>query len=434
MSSKELKKLPGKSLSSGKKTSILKSTEKSLTPEADNLKKLKAKKSSSTSKTNASDPDKVKASSIAKNTNATKSTIAKGTITKNPIAKSPIEKSTIEKSTIAKSESAKSTPSKKASGENSFGTTDKIEVVETKSNTSLVEKSPLEISRPKALDKNHLEKSTEVQNMLSPSSNISDSNKVSGSNSAATAVNENRNIENTMPHSQSSNAQGKSLARSPFGAQNQQQNQPIEKLTSPSLNSEVPVGQLSKSFQPKNQSNNHPNHRPNDQYSSERSGRIQDQSPRNPSASDRSASQFSNSSRPGGKVDNHSYNGISRGPNVSQQEAILEIKISGSLFRKLKELSRTEGLSMDELATELVAEGCVVRAWELVERKATMKNLGGNTNHSGAPSHNNRGGGGFNNKQNYNPKSKEGRNNYNKIMEDNAHFLEYVRNQEKRQR
>ena len=429
MSSKELKKLPGKSLSSGKKTSILKSTEKSLTPEADNLKKLKAKKSSATSKSSASNADKVNASSIAKNTNPTKSTIAKGTITKNPIAKS-----TIEKSAIAKSESAKSTPSKKASGESSFGTTDKIDVVETKSNTSLVEKSPLEISRPKALDKNHLEKSPEVQNMLSPNSNISDSNKVSGSNSAATAVNENRTVENTMPHSQFSNAQGKSLARSPFGAQNQQQNQPLERMNSPSLHSEVPVSQLSKSFQPKNQSDNHPNHRPNDQYSSERSGRIQDQSPRNPSASDRSASQFSNSSRPGGKVDNHSYNGISRGPNASQQEAILEIKISGSLFRKLKDLSRTEGLSMDELATELVAEGCVVRAWELVERKATMKNLGGNTTHSGAPSHNNRGGGGFNNKQNYNPKSKEGRNNYNKIMEDNAHFLEYVRNQEKRQR
>jgi hypothetical protein len=404
LSSKELKKLPGKSLSSGKKTSIVKSTEKSLTSEADHLKKLKSKKSSATSKTNVSDPDKVKASSIAKNT-------------------------------IAKSESVKSAPSKKASGENNFGTTDKIEVVEAKSNVAPVEKSPLDISKPKGLDKNHLEKSPLVQDMLSPNRNISDSNKVSGSISA---VNENINVENTKPHLQSSNANGKSLARSPFGAQNQ----PIDKLNSPSLNSEVPVALPSKSFQPKNHSNHYPNQRPSDQYSSERSGqysserssRIQDQSPRNPSATDRSASQFSNSSRPGGKVDNHSYNGISHGPNANQHEAILEIKISGSLFRKLKDLSRTEGLSMDELATELVAEGCVVRAWELVERKATMKNLGGNTNHSGAPSHNNRGGGGFNNKQNYNPKSKEGRNNYNKIMEDNAHFLEYVRNQEKRQR
>jgi hypothetical protein len=115
----------------------------------------------------------------------------------------------------------------------------------------------------------------------------------------------------------------------------------------------------------------------------------------------------------------------------------LEIKISGSLYRKLKELSRSEGLTVDELANELVTEGCVVRAWELVERKAAMKTPVGNTTHNGGThSGNGRSSPNFNsnNKQNYNPKSKQGRSNYNKIMEDNAHFLEYVRNQEKRQR
>ncbi|MEI8025482.1 MAG: hypothetical protein WCI18_03950 [Pseudomonadota bacterium] len=118
------------------------------------------------------------------------------------------------------------------------------------------------------------------------------------------------------------------------------------------------------------------------------------------------------------------------------QDNYLEIKISGSLYRKLKELSRSEGLSVDELACELVTEGCVVRAWELVERKAAMKTHTGNTAHNGSNSGNGRSNPGFNNnnKQNYNPKSKQGRSNYNKIMEDNAHFLEYVRNQEKRQR
>ncbi len=118
------------------------------------------------------------------------------------------------------------------------------------------------------------------------------------------------------------------------------------------------------------------------------------------------------------------------------QDNYLEIKISGSLYRKLKELSRTEGLSVDELACELVTEGCVVRAWELVERKAAMKSHSGNATHNGSNSGNGRSNPGFNNnnKQSYNPKSKQGRSNYNKIMEDNAHFLEYVRNQEKRQR
>ena len=139
----------------------------------------------------------------------------------------------------------------------------------------------------------------------------------------------------------------------------------------------------------------------------------------------RNENQFSNQKQGG----NSSQGGFN-------QDNYLEIKISGSLYRKLKELSRSEGLTVDELANELVTEGCVVRAWELIERKAAMKGNSGNSTHNGPSPGNGRNNPGFNNnnKQNYNPKSKQGRSNYNKIMEDPAHFLEYVRNQEKRQR
>ena len=36
------------------------------------------------------------------------------------------------------------------------------------------------------------------------------------------------------------------------------------------------------------------------------------------------------------------------------------------------EKSKREGISIDDLATELLSEGVVLRAWEIIERKMTM--------------------------------------------------------------
>jgi hypothetical protein len=119
------------------------------------------------------------------------------------------------------------------------------------------------------------------------------------------------------------------------------------------------------------------------------------------------------------------------------------LKLSDSLARKIREQAEEEGLSPDELAAELLTEGVVVRAWEIVERRITMRqgvgnkpqhangngnnnssnnngNMGGQRN-GGGRRHNNRRGGMSNNR-------------YQNIMEDRASFLEYVRNQERQGR
>lgn len=136
----------------------------------------------------------------------------------------------------------------------------------------------------------------------------------------------------------------------------------------------------------------------------------------------------------------------------------LTLKLSRSLVRKLTDNAREEGVTMEELAAELVAEGVVLRAWEIVEKKAAMR--GGNS----AP----RDQGGFNNRQgnslsgnqsqgnhgsNHNPHAprqqfqggnkmaqkklqRQARQHANAmdLMSDKAAFLEYVRNQEKKRR
>jgi hypothetical protein len=405
LSSKELKKLPGKGLTSGKKASNLKSIEKEPTV-AEKPKKQKTAILSATTKKTAAE-----------------------------IAKVKVSDKKVKAIDAGKNETTKANSPKKTAEVKSTTPSPQVEI-QTKNipplfEKPLVEKSNMDTNNRGINKEEHLSNSRTLQNSLPPqNSPLSKDNTHLNSNiterksyeePTSTSVFEVKSESQTPPSPTPSSGTISS------GLQN------MQKSMNPSSNAhgDVLSGNPINSAQVKNHHNHHPNHRNHDKFSGDRNGRPQDP---NRGPSDRAPSHFSNSQRPGGKVQHLGQNGMSANPNSSQQEAYLELKISGSLFRKLKELSRTEGLSMDELATELVAEGCVVRAWELVERKAAMKNLGGNSVHSGAPSHNNRSSNGFNNKQNYNPKSKEGRNNYNKIMEDNAHFLEYVRNQEKRQR
>lgn len=108
----------------------------------------------------------------------------------------------------------------------------------------------------------------------------------------------------------------------------------------------------------------------------------------------------------------------------------LKVRVSRSLFMKLRDKSRQEGLEMSQLAAELLGEGLVKRAWDA-----------------------GRGGQGQGNHQNYRqdrdrgqrhgrPHDRHNRNNdnrrgvskdrYHNIMDDKAAFLEYVRGLDKK--
>lgn len=121
----------------------------------------------------------------------------------------------------------------------------------------------------------------------------------------------------------------------------------------------------------------------------------------------------------------------------------LNILLSHALLSKLKRSAEDEGISLEALATELLSEGVVLRAWEIIQRNSAMRGnaqsgppqgnqgfRGGNHAGGNQPRHHGGGGnyGGPNNNQNRPPR------NNNAWMEDKAAFLEYVRNQEKRRR
>lgn len=135
----------------------------------------------------------------------------------------------------------------------------------------------------------------------------------------------------------------------------------------------------------------------------------------------------------------------------------LVLKISDSLLRKLTNKSVLEGISVDEYAIELLAEGLVLRAWEIIERKSHLSgqqqqgqgqrqnfnqphgnsrggqnqnrgnNFRGSNNSSNSSNNSNDKGGGRNFRRNG-----MSQNRYNSIMDDKAEFLEYVRAQERK--
>jgi len=137
-------------------------------------------------------------------------------------------------------------------------------------------------------------------------------------------------------------------------------------------------------------------------------------------------------------------------------EYILPVRMSRSLYKKLQYTSQDEMVSIDDFACELLAEGLVLRAWEIMERKSAMRGGGpghgvphgnsrhgggggGDQRHGGAGNHQgggNKGGGGGRQHHRGNRQNTRAQNHANtlNLMEDKAAFLEYVRNQERKRR
>lgn len=134
-------------------------------------------------------------------------------------------------------------------------------------------------------------------------------------------------------------------------------------------------------------------------------------------------------------------------------EELTNLKLSRALNTKLATMAREEGVSLEQLAQELLAEGATLRAWEIIERKSAMRGAGqpnagrgfGPGGHSGqggygghsqqrhGANQGNRHGGQHGQNRNQGGSGRPARSN-NAWMEDKAAFLEYVRNQEKRRR
>ena len=134
----------------------------------------------------------------------------------------------------------------------------------------------------------------------------------------------------------------------------------------------------------------------------------------------------------------------------------LNLKLSTSLRKKLIEKAALEGLSVDAFAAELISEGLVLRAWEIMEKKTAMKTNMGNSNFARQPRYTPKSNGNYRkyNYSNSSPKQNSDsgnhsvngnvqgqghrnyaqNNSYTQLMEDSASFLEYVRNQERHQR
>jgi hypothetical protein len=136
-------------------------------------------------------------------------------------------------------------------------------------------------------------------------------------------------------------------------------------------------------------------------------------------------------------------------PSVKDPQ--LTLTLSLTLIRKLQDKAMQEGVSANDLACELLAEGLVLRAWEIVEKKHALRGRPMPTSNGPMPHHNKNGnnggrGGQHNNQRpnngprrpnnfSYNNPSHTNRNKQQRdILEDSANFIEYVRSQEKKER
>lgn len=142
-------------------------------------------------------------------------------------------------------------------------------------------------------------------------------------------------------------------------------------------------------------------------------------------------------------------------------DPILSLQLSAALHYKLQHQAKDEGISVEALAQEMLAESVVLRAWEIAERKNAMRGPHSHAG-SGGPNYGREGQQrppyGANGQANGNTRHPRGyerpssaspelthhqtrpttgpgqRRPNNAWMEDKAAFLEYVRNQEKRTR
>jgi hypothetical protein len=131
-------------------------------------------------------------------------------------------------------------------------------------------------------------------------------------------------------------------------------------------------------------------------------------------------------------------------PAPAPVESTLTLRVSASLLAQLEDKAQDEGVGMVVLATELLAEGLVLRAWKSLERQASRRPNYGNTRPHTPPGPRGPrpGGRGPNNRRersgnrrpdqggNRRPDPRRGGN----IMDDQATFLEYVRTQERKRR
>ncbi|MCB9229260.1 MAG: hypothetical protein H6618_06585 [Deltaproteobacteria bacterium] len=131
------------------------------------------------------------------------------------------------------------------------------------------------------------------------------------------------------------------------------------------------------------------------------------------------------------------------------KEPVFQIRLSRALHRKLLSKAQAEGVSPQDLARELLSEGLVLRAWEIIERKQAMRSPANHTNQFSQNGHNRQQTKGYrnHNSQNNHNHSRNRQNhynghssgpghnrrgNFNHILEDSANFMEYVRSQEKK--
>lgn len=123
---------------------------------------------------------------------------------------------------------------------------------------------------------------------------------------------------------------------------------------------------------------------------------------------------------------------------VEKAEGPLEVMLSKSLLRKITAQAKDEGISIIDYVGELISEGVVLRAWEIVEKKGQMRSpqtspTGNSRGPQGGQSRNSSGNSsGARNKKNGHRGMSHVR--YQSIMDDKATFLEYVRNQERNRR
>ncbi len=145
-----------------------------------------------------------------------------------------------------------------------------------------------------------------------------------------------------------------------------------------------------------------------------------------------------NSTQAKAKVDKDFAPEVAPAEKVSMSETVeesfnLKLSVSKSLHSKLKMSAESEGISVEDFITEILAEGVTVRAWEIIERKAAMKSPSSgqqsqyiNSNNHNNNNNNNRRGGKNKNRGRMN------HNRYNNLMGDKTSFMEYVRNTEPR--
>ena len=115
---------------------------------------------------------------------------------------------------------------------------------------------------------------------------------------------------------------------------------------------------------------------------------------------------------------------------AADQTEILEVSLGKTLRRKLFHLAAEEGIAAEELAQELIAEGVVLRAWEVIGRqKVQQGHTGGNQQNQ--QKQQNRGGNRKGRRHNKGRGGGGGGGGGGNWMEDKAAFLEYVRNQER---